>query len=402
VCGGGALRTILDLGCLPLANGLLTEAQLREPELRYPLVLVFCSECALVQITETLPPEVLYRQYVYFSSYSDTLLRESRQLSERMVSCRQLNKNSRVIEIASNDGYLLQFYKRAGIEVLGIEPASNVAATAVERGIPTLCAFFSRELAQRLSEQDEQADVIHAHNVLAHVADLDGFLCGLALVLKNDGQIVIEVPYVKDMIEHVEFDTVYHEHLCYFSLTPLNLICERHGLVITSVERLAIHGGSLRIFVEHATDGLHICASVSQMLSDEARCGLEGFSFYENLPARVSRLRKCLLEQLRALKSEGLRIAAYGASAKGATLLNHFGIGSDILDFVVDRNAAKQGLYTPGTHLPIYAVDKLLASMPDYVLLLTWNFVEEILEQQSEYRRRGGRFIVPIPELRVV
>jgi SAM-dependent methyltransferase len=255
-----------------------------------------------------------------------------------MVSCRQLNKNSRVIEIASNDGYLLQFYKRAGIEVLGIEPASNVAATAVERGIPTLCAFFSRELAQRLSEQDEQADVIHAHNVLAHVADLDGFLCGLALVLKNDGQIVIEVPYVKDMIEHVEFDTVYHEHLCYFSLTSLNLICERHGLVITSVERLAIHGGSLRIFVEHATDGLHICASVSQMLSDEARCGLEGFSFYKNLPTRVSRLRKCLLEQLRALKSEGLRIAAYGASAKGATLLNHFGIGSDILDFVVDRN----------------------------------------------------------------
>ncbi len=402
MCAGDALCTILDLGCLPLANSLLTEVQLREPEPRYPLILVFCPECALVQITETLPAEVLYRQYVYFSSYSDTVLRESRQIAERMVHSRRLDRNSRVVEIASNDGYLLQFYKQAGIEALGIEPASNVATAALERGIPTIVAFFSRELAQKLSQEDKQADVIHANNVLAHVADLDGFLYGLVLLLKRNGVIVIEVPYVKDMIELVEFDTIYHEHLSYFSLTTLNRICERHGLAITSVERLAIHGGSLRIFIEHAAAGVPICPSVSRMLSDEVRCGLEGSSFYENLSAQVRRLREDLFARLRSLKSQGRRIAAYGASAKGATLLNHFGIGSAILDFVVDRNSAKQGLYTPGTHLPIYGVDKLIESMPDYTLLLTWNFAEEILEQQSEYRRRGGRFIVPIPELRVI
>jgi SAM-dependent methyltransferase len=402
MCAGGALGTILDLGRLPLANGLTTEAQLLEPESRYPLVLVFCPECALVQITETLPPEALYRQYVYFSSYSDTMLREARQMAQRMVWSRQLSGKSRVVEIASNDGYLLQFYKQAGIEILGIEPARNVADIAIERGIPTICAFFSRELARELSAQNKQADVIHANNVLAHVADLEGFLGGLVLLLKRNGVIVIEVPYVKDLIESVEFDTIYHEHLYYFSLTALKAVCGRQALAISAVEHLTTHGGSLRIFLEYAPSGVRLHRSVPQMLSDEVRCGLNAFSYYEHLSTKVDRLQECLLEQLRTLKSQGLRIAAYGASAKGATLLNHFGIGRDILDFIVDRNPAKQGLYAPGTHLPIYGVEKLMEAMPDYVLLLTWNFAAEILEQQSEYRRRGGRFIVPIPEVRVI
>ena len=402
MCANDDLRTILDLGRLPLANALLTGEQLQEPERSYPLVLVFCTECALVQITEALPPEVLFRHYLYFSSYSDTMLRESRRIAERMVCSRKLDQNSCVVEIASNDGYLLQFYKEAGMIVVGVEPALNVAASALERGIPTVCDFFSRVVARQLSQDGKQADVIHANNVLAHVADVDEFFSGLTLLLKNDGVIVIEVPYVREMIERVEFDTIYHEHLFYFSLTVLDRICERHGLAITDVEHLAIHGGSLRIFVEHSATRAQIRPSVSQMLADERSCGMTRFSFYKSLSGQVRRLGGHLLAQLRDLKSQDRRIAAYGASAKGATLLNHLGIDGGILDFVVDRNPAKQGLYTPGTHLPIYALEKLLEVKPDYVLLLTWNFAEEILEQQAEYRRQGGRFIVPIPELRVL
>jgi SAM-dependent methyltransferase len=307
-----------------------------------------------------------------------------------------------VIEIASNDGYLLQFYKQAGVPALGIEPASNVAARALARGIPTVCDFFSFELAQSLRSEGKKADVIHANNVLGHVADIDGFFRALASLLKNDGVIVIEVPYVRDMIERTEFDTVYHEHLSYFSLAALDRSCLQHGLVITNVERLAIHGGSLRVFAEHGSAGKQAEPIVSRMLAEEASCGLTTFPFYIGFSTHVACLKSRLLGRLTNLKSQGARIAVYGASAKGATLLNHFGIDAALVDFVVDRNPSKQGLYTPGAHLPVYPAHKLLEEMPEYVLLLTWNFAEEIIEQQAEYRRRGGRFIVPIPDLRVI
>ncbi len=401
-CASDGLLTIIDLGCMPLANALLTIEQLKEPEPRYPLVLAFCPPCGLVQITETVPADVLYRHYVYFSSYSETMVRESRRIAERMIGSHGLNGHSCVIEIASNDGYLLQFYKQAGVPALGIEPASNVAARALERGISTVCGFFSFELAQSLRSEGKQADVIHANNVLGHVADIDGFFRALASLLKNDGVIVIEVPYVRDMIEHTEFDTVYHEHLSYFSLAALDRICLQHGLVITNVERLAIHGGSLRVFAEHGAAGTRAEPIVSRMLAEEASCGLTTFPFYIGFSTQVACLKGRLLGRLTNLKSQGARIAVYGASAKGATLLNHFGIDSALVDFVVDRNPSKQGLYTPGTHLPVYPVHKLLEEMPEYVLLLTWNFAEEIIEQQAEYRRRGGHFIVPIPDLRVI
>ncbi len=398
-CGYTNLESVLSLGCTPLANALLTELQLAVREPTYPLDLVFCSACSLVQITETVSPEKLFREYIYLSSFSDTMLQHAENLCTRLLRTQSLNAQSLVVEIASNDGYLLQFYKAAGVPVLGIEPATNIARVAEEKGIPTVWGFFSDDLAVQLVGHGYRADVIHANNVLAHVPDLTGFVQGMWLLLKRDGVIVIEVPYVYDMINHCEFDTIYHEHLCYFSLTALNNLFNYCGLTIQRVEQLPIHGGSLRIYAGHENQPDE---SVTGLLADEQRRGVLKYDFYKGFRERVEGLREELVSLLYALKEQGKRIAAYGASAKGSTLLNYCRVGAETLDYVVDRSSVKQGLYTPGTHLKIYAPEKLLEDVPDYVLLLTWNFASEILEQQAEYRKRGGRFIVPVPAVRVV
>jgi SAM-dependent methyltransferase len=401
-CASAELHTILDLGQTPLANNLLTQAQLTEPEQHFPLLLTFCAACTLVQITETVPPEILFAHYLYFSSFSDAMLAHARTIAQRMMHERKLHGSSRVIEIASNDGYLLQHYRQAGVPVLGIEPAANIAAVAREEyGIPTLNESFGLALAERLRAQNERADVVHANNVLAHIPDLNGFVTGLYLLLQDEGVAVIEVPYVKDMIDRVEFDTIYHEHLSYFSLTALEHLCSRHGLTIANVEHLPVHGGSLRLFLRYARNERRRSENVRKLLREEKEWGVDRLSFYQAFAGNVQRLQVELLILLHDLKSRGARIAAYGCSAKGSTLLNYFGIGRETLDFVVDRSTAKQGLYTPGTHLPVYAPGKLLEEMPEFALLLTWNFAEEILEQQAEYQRRGGRFIVPLPHPRV-
>ena len=401
-CGGAGLALVLSLGATPLANSLLDAGQLGADEPRYALDLVFCPACSLVQITETVPPELLFREYVYFSSFSDTMLRHAADIARELIAVRRLGADSLVVEIASNDGYLLKNFVAAGVPVLGIEPARNIAEVAQARGVATVCEFFGATLADELASAGRRADVIIANNVMAHIPDINGVVAGVARLLKPGGVFVVETPYIADLVERLEIDTIYHEHLFYYSATAFEALLRRHGLAMAGVEHIALHGGSIRITATHADAAVPRPAAVDAWLERERAAGLINVSFYDGFAARVAALRRDLLALLGDLKARGCRIAAYGASAKGSTLLNAFGIGRETLDFVVDRSTVKQGRYTPGSRLRIDAPERLLADQPDYTLLLTWNFSEEILAQQQEYQRRGGRFIVPLPSPQIV
>jgi len=396
-CDNPERLEILAFGPMPLSDGLLSEAQLAQEEHRFPLTLLFCPTCSLVQIKETVDPHVLFgADYPYFSSFSDAWLKHCRDNALELIERRGLDRSSLVIEIASNDGYLLRNYVEHGVPVLGIDPAPGPAAAARNAGIAVREAFFTKAFAESLAAEELKADVIHANNVLAHVADLQGFVDGLRTVLKDNGVAVIEAPYVRDLIDHCEFDTIYHEHLCYFSATSVARLFARHGLALVDVRRLPTHGGSLRMYVQKA--GVAPSEAVVQLLEEEQALGLDRPDYYRDFAARVRQVQQQLNVLLSSLKAEGKRIAGYAAAAKGAILLNASGIDGRLLDYVVDRNRHKHGKYMPGVHLPIYDTSRLLdAPAPDYVLLLAWNFKDEVMRQQKTFLDRGGRFIVPIP-----
>lgn len=396
-CGATGLAPILSLGEQPLANALQISPEASTGLGRYPLDLVFCEACSLAQITVSVPPEELFADYRYFSSYSPTVVASAHQLVRRLVAERDLGPGALAMEVASNDGYLLGHYRAAGVDVLGIDPADNVAAVAEARGVPTLRAFFGAAVARELRDAGRRADVLHAHNVMAHVPDPNGVAAGMAEVLAGDGLVVIETPYVRDLVDRLEFDTIYHEHLFYYSLTSLRALLERNGLEVVGVERIPLHGGSLRVLA--AVAGVRRPApAVTHLLEEEERIGLPGRGYFEGFGERVEALCERLGDLLGRCVQAGEALAGYGAAAKATVLVHSVGIDAGTIPYVVDRSPHKQGRFLPGTAIAVVPPERLLADQPDRVLLFVWNFAEEVLGQQRAYRQRGGRFIIPIPE----
>lgn len=400
-CGSGALRSVLSLGETPVANALVDPANAPDHDPTFPLAITFCPDCTLVQLEYALPADAIFdEEYPYFSSFSDALCAHAAAHVEGLIATRALGPSSFAVEVASNDGYLLRNFVAAGIRTLGIDPSPGPAAAAEQIGVPTIVGFFGVEQATRMRAEHGPADVIVANNVMAHVPDLNDFVAGFAHLLADDGLLTVENPYVRDLIEHVEFDTIYHEHYCYFSCSAVDALMTRHGLQLNDVEYFPeLHGGTLRWHIGRRDERTARC---QEYLDAEAASGMTGYDFYARFAERVGACQDALRALLDDLATRGRTVAAYGAAAKGATLLNSSGITSEHVAYVVDRNVHKQGRMMPGCRLPIRPVEVLLEERPDDLLLLAWNFAGEIVKQQDAYAAQGGTFHVPVPMPHVV
>ncbi len=402
VCGADRLRLFLSLGATPLANSFLRSRDEFEVEKSYPLDAYFCENCSLAQLVDIIDPRVLFSHYIYVTGTSDTIAEHNVEYARTVAELLRLGENDLVVEVASNDGSLLRCFQRYGVRTLGIEPASNIAAIARSRGVETIDRFFNSKTASQVCEGYGRAKAVIGNNVLAHVDQVTDFLNGCRELLDAEGFVVVEVPYVRDLIERLEYDTIYHEHLSYFSVTTLMRLCDAVGLSVIRMDYVPVHGGSLRMYAglaqHYGAHGQGVCA----LAEEEQRLGFTSFGRYGRFAEDVANNRRSLRGLLESLKRMGKTIAGYGAPAKGNTLLNYCGIDTHLLPFTVDKNLLKVGLYTPGMHIPVLPVSTLLERQPDYVLILAWNFAEEIIRQQAEYTARGGHFIVPLPEPRIV
>jgi SAM-dependent methyltransferase len=402
-CGARLSRVFADLGTSPLSNAYLTQDELDKPEAFYPLKAYVCEDCFLVQLDSFETPERIFREYAYFSSYSDSWLDHCRRYAEMAIARFGLQAGSLVVEAASNDGYLLQFFVKAGIPVLGIEPAQNVARAAEERGVPTIVRFLGRQTASLIAGQGWRADLLIGNNVLAHVPDLNDFVAGLAMLLKPDGVLTLEFPHLQELIAQTQFDTIYHEHFSYFSLLCASRVLGRHGLVVFDVEQIPTHGGSLRLYAAHSDRArARMTDSPARLLAREKSAGLDRIATYASFEAKVGAVKRGLLRFLAEARERGQKVVGYGAPAKANTLLNYCGIGPDLLGYTVDRNPYKQGRYLPGSHIPVFAPGRIEETRPDYVLILPWNIRDEIVGQLGHIRKWGGRCVIPVPSVQVL
>jgi SAM-dependent methyltransferase len=401
VCDAKRVEEFIDLGRTALANKFLKPDELSVPEPTYPLRVGFCHGCGHVQLTEAVPPPAMFEDYLYISSASDTLKGHLFSLSDAVVKWQGLRPDELVIDIGCNDGTLLSGFRRHGVHVLGVDPAKNLAEFAKDSGIERFVGFFNAATANEIAARWGRASAMTATNTFPHIPALQDFVAGIDKVLAPGGVFVIEAHYLVDILEQVAFDTIYHEHVSYWALGPMTELFGRHGFDICHVERLPIHHGQLRVFVRRKGEG-RIEASVAQTLENEKKLGLDHIETFRAFAARVRKIKTDLRKTLADLKRDGKRVAGYGAPAKGNTLLSFLELGPDLVEYIADKSPLKQGRYTPGTHIPVVSPTRLLDDHPDYVLLLAWNFVDEILAQQTEYRRRGGRFILPVPEVKIV
>ena len=400
-CSTPLTHTFCDLGMSPLSNSYIAADELQAEEQFYPLHAYVCGACFLVQLDEFASPQEIFSDYAYFSSFSDSWLEHCKDYTQLMQSRLGLDESSLVVEIASNDGYLLQYFVDAGIPVLGVEPAANVAAAAEDKGILTIVKFFGTETARELVGAGQQADLLLGNNVLAHVPDINDFVAGMAIALKPGGVITMEFPHLLQLIQNNQFDTIYHEHFSYLSLLSVEQIFARHGLQVFDVDEIPTHGGSLRIYARLA-DNEPVSDNIIALRKKEADGRLSNLDTYAAFGEKAQEIKRSLLDFLSAAKREGKRVAAYGAPAKGNTLLNYCGVRQEFIDFTVDRNPAKQNRFLPGTHLPVYAPEKLSDTKPDYVLILPWNIKDEIMDKMQHIRDWGGKFVVPIPKVEVL